>query len=225
MTERQMLEQARKRAELKKKTSKIDNFVNSLEKQKNVYLEKAKDARERNETATYRLAKTGLNNTVSQLKRAKEMQLNLEITAELKNMSLASTDFLQTMGVLAKRISKLNKSTNFKKLNKSINAAIEGMQKTGMGLDAVMESTQSSFEGLSAISGSYSDEQLDSFIEGEISERELLSDAALTRAQAGKRAAQARQGLSNGAESGNAPKREKDTAADEPSEDDRNGGL
>lgn len=188
-SEKQRLMQAKKRAELKKKMNKIDGFVGSLQKQKTSYLEKAKDAKARGEKATYSLAKAGLNNTVSQLKRAKEMQLNLEITSELKEMSISGADFLQTMGTLAKRISKLNKSTNFKKLNKSINAAIEGMQKTGMGLDAVMESTQSSFESIAAISGGLSDAQLDSFIDGEITERELTADpvSAAARASAGAR--------------------------------------
>lgn len=179
ISERQRLEQARKRAELKKKSAKINAFVSSLEKQKVSYLDKAKDAKQRGETATYKLAKTGLNNTVSQLKRAKEMQLNLEITSELKEMSISSKEFLETMGVLAKRISKLNRSTNFKKLNKSINDAIDGIQKTGLGLDAVMESTQSSFESLVAVSGSLPDEELERFIDGEITERELTSDEAL----------------------------------------------
>lgn len=90
------MSEIRKRAErnsrVRRTISTIEQTVSKLEKMKDEYMRKAVDARARGETASYNLAKSGLNATLTQLKRAKEMLLNIKITAELQRMGESNTE-------------------------------------------------------------------------------------------------------------------------------------
>ena len=77
---------AERNGKVNRTISQIKQTVAKLERMKDEYLQKAVAAKARGETGSYNLAKSGLNATLSQLKRSKEMLLNIEITAELQRM-------------------------------------------------------------------------------------------------------------------------------------------
>lgn len=179
------MSEIRKRAErnsrVRRTISTIEQTVSKLEKMKDEYMQKAVDARARGETASYNLAKSGLNATLTQLKRAKEMLLNIKITAELQRMGESNTDFLKGMSVIAKSICKVNKKSDFVKLQKEIANALSGLEEAQAGLDGFLQNSDAAFAAISSGNGSLSDHAIDELVTGKMSEREVFIDADLDR--------------------------------------------
>lgn len=167
---------AERNGKVRRTISKIEQTIAKLERTKNEYMQKAVTAKSRGDTALYSLAKSGLNATLSQIKRAKEMLLNIQITAELQKMGETNSDFLSGMSVLAKRIGKLNKQSNFVKLQKEIDKALTGMQEAQAGLDGFLQNSDAAFAAISSSPSSLSDDQIDRLINGQVSEHEILMD-------------------------------------------------
>lgn len=167
---------AERNVKVRRTISKIEQTVAKLERMKVEYLKKATDAKARGESASYSLAKSGLNATLSQIKRAKEMLLNIEITAELQKMGETNADFLTGMSTIAKRISKVNKQSDFVKLQKEIEKALSGMEEAQAGLDVFLQNSDAAFAAISSVTGSLTDEQIDRLVDGRVSEKELFLD-------------------------------------------------
>lgn len=172
---------AERNVKVRRTVSKIEQTIAKLERMKGEYLKKATDAKARGESASYSLAKSGLNATLSQIKRAKEMLLNIEITAELQKMGETNADFLTGMSTIAKRISKINKQSDFVKLQKEIEKALSGMEEAQAGLDVFLQNSDAAFAAISSVTGSLTDEQIDRLIDGRVSEKQLFMDNEIER--------------------------------------------
>lgn len=183
-----MANNIKKRAErngkIRSAISQIEQTVAKLERLKDEYLEKAIAAKAHGETASYNLCKSALNTTLTQIKRAKEMLLNIEITAELQKMGETNADFLTAMSTVAKRISKINKKSDFVKLQKEIQKALNGMEEAQAGLDTFLNSADAHFATISKAQGALSDSQIDALVSGNVTERELLVDARIAAVMA-----------------------------------------
>lgn len=160
---------------------KIEQTIKKLERMKDEYIQKAVQANARGETASYHLAKTAINASLTQIKRAKEMLLNIRITAELQKMGDVNADFLKGMSLISKRIGKVNRQSDFVKLQKEISKALSGMAEAQAGLDGFLSNSEAAFASLSDARGAIADERLDEFISGKVSEKELLADIETER--------------------------------------------
>ncbi len=173
----------KKRAErnnkIRRTIGKIEQTVKKLETMKDEYLRRAVDAKARGESASYAIAKNGLNITLTQIKRAREMLLNIEITSELQKMGETNADFLTGMSTIAKSISKINKKSDFVKLQKEIERALSGMEEAQAGLDGFLQNTDAAFAALTSAPGALTDTQIDRLVDGQVSEKELLMDEQL----------------------------------------------
>ncbi len=172
---------AERNGKIRRTISHIEQTIAKLERMKIEYMQKAVDAKARGESASYSLAKSGLNATLTQIKRAKEMQLNIEITAELQKMGETNADFLTAMSTIAKRISKINKQSDFVKLQKEIQTALSGMEEAQAGLDGFLQNTDAAFASISSTAGALTDTQIDRLIDGKVSEKELLMDEQIEK--------------------------------------------
>ncbi len=172
-------ERAERNGKIRRTVSQIEQTISKLEQLKDEYLQKAADAKSRGEQASYSLCKSALNTTLTQIKRAKEMLLNIQITSELQKMGETNADFLTGMSVVAKRISKINKQSDFVKLQKEIEKALCGMEEAQAGLDVFLNSADAHFAAISQTSGALSDRQIDALISGRATEREIMMDARL----------------------------------------------
>lgn len=167
---------AERNGKVRRTVSQIEQTIQKLERMKTEYFEKAVKAKQNNELASYSLAKSGLNATLSQIKRAKEMLLNIEITAELQKMGEVNADFLKGMQTIAKRISKINKQSDFVKLQKEIDNALSGMQEAQAGLEGFLSNSDAAFATIAQSEYALTDEQIDSLVDGSVSEKQLLMD-------------------------------------------------
>ena len=172
---------AERNGKVRRTIAEIEQTIKKLEVMKTEYMKKAVEAKARGETASYNLAKSGINATLTQERRAKEMLLNIKITAELQKMGETNADFLSGMSVIAKSIAKINKKSDFVKLQKEIEKALSGMEEAQAGLDGFLLNTDAAFASISAAQGALSDSELDSLIDGKVSEKQLLMDEQIEK--------------------------------------------
>ncbi len=172
---------AERNGKVRRTVAEIEQTVRKLETMKKEYMQKAIDAKARGESASYKLAKSGLNATLTQEKRAKEMLLNIKITAELQKMGETNADFLSGMSTIAKSISKVNKQSDFVKLQKEIEKALSGMEEAQSSLDGFLLNTDAAFASISSEQGALTDSEIDSLIDGKVSEKQLLMDEEIEK--------------------------------------------
>ena len=176
---------AERNGKVRRTINEIEQTIRKLEAMKAEYMRKAVDAKSRGESASYNLAKSAINTTLAQEKRAKEMLLNIKITAELQKMGETNADFLSGMSTIAKSIAKVNKKSDFVKLQKEIERALSGMEEAQAGLDGFLQNTDSAFSVISSAQGALSDSEIDSLIDGKVTEKQLLMDDEIERLLSG----------------------------------------
>ncbi|MDE6583212.1 MAG: hypothetical protein K2K31_00990, partial [Clostridia bacterium] len=91
---------------VKRTINAMNKQINKLEAQKQVFIDSAKRAKQRDLDAQYNLALSGYKMTVQQQKRSQEMLLNFEITAQMKDVNMMTAEFLHGMSDLSKEMTK-----------------------------------------------------------------------------------------------------------------------
>lgn len=153
---------------LKKTFSKIDKHVTDLQKQQEKYIETAKEAKQSGLESQYDLALSGLQMAMSELKRAKEMKLNFELTMQMKDMTEISASFLKCMSDLSKDMSQTVNNMNFSKVQTEFNDAIKSVEYTKERMDAMLNYNNESITSVNS-GQSLSKEELNVFIESQMS--------------------------------------------------------
>lgn len=135
----------KKRLLVKQTITSMNKQIQKLEEQKQVYIDAGKQAKQRGLTAQYELAVSGLRMTIMQQKKVYEMKLNFEITSQMKDMSLMTSEFLKGMGSLSADMMKLTKEKDYLKVQKQFSEAMTSVEMQTENLESFMEDTQSSF--------------------------------------------------------------------------------
>ena len=92
---------------VKRTINTMNKQINKLEDQKQMFIDAAKRAKEKSLDAQFKLALSGYKMTVQQQRRAQEMLLNFEITAQMKDVTMMTSDFLRGMSDISKEMTKL----------------------------------------------------------------------------------------------------------------------
>lgn len=130
---------------VKKTINSMNKQINRLEEQKQVFIDAAKRAKEKNLEPQFNLALSGYRMTVQQQKRAQEMLLNFEITAQMRDVTMMTTEFLRSMSVISKEMSKLADAKEFEKIQAQFEEAITAVETQTEQIDSFMELSQESF--------------------------------------------------------------------------------
>ncbi len=154
----------------------MNKQIDLLEEQKKVFIEKAKEAKKKGLDSQYNLALTGYKMTLAQQKRAQEMLLNFEITSQMKDMSMMTSQFLGGMSVLSKEMAKLTDSKEFLKVQAEFEKAMAGVETQTEQMDVFMDMSQSSFSSQASADKSITDEQFAAIVNEETSQDEMSSD-------------------------------------------------
>lgn len=131
---------------IKKTINSMNKQIQKLEEQKQIYINAGKEAKAKGLAAQYNLALSGLKMTIAQQKRVYEMKLNFEITSQMKDMTMMTSEFLKGMSVLSKDMMKLSKEKDFIKVEKQFTEAMTASEMQTEHLESFMDSTQSAFE-------------------------------------------------------------------------------
>ena len=130
---------------VKRTINSMNKQINRLEEQKQVFIDAAKRAKEKNLEPQFNLALSGYRMTVQQQKRAQEMLLNFEITAQMRDVTMMTTEFLRSMSVISKEMRKLADAKEFEKIQAQFEEAITAVETQTEQIDSFMELSQESF--------------------------------------------------------------------------------
>ena len=172
--------QIEKKMLVRKTMNSMNKHIKELEEQKNVYINAAKMAKQKSLPTQYALAISGLKMTIAQQKKAYEMLLNFEITSQMKDMSLMTTEFLKGMGVLSKEMARLTNNKEFEKVQKQFEIAMEGMEMQTEKMDVFLDMNKSTFASHATDNNRISDDEIEALIEEQVKDDEI-SDSDLDK--------------------------------------------
>ena len=164
---------------IKRTINSMNKQINRLEDQKKVFVEAAKRAKEKNLEAQFNLALSGYKMTLQQQRRAQEMLLNFEITAQMKDVTMMTSEFLRGMSVISKEMTKLADAKEFAKIQAQFEEAMAAVETQTDQMDNFMEMSQETFynQGVEKKGNQMSDEEFEKFIMEQVGQDELSSDA------------------------------------------------
>lgn len=141
-----------KRMKIRKTIMEMEKQINKLEEQKEAYIKKGREAKERGLTAQYNLALSGLKMTITQQKRIMEMKLNFEITSQMKDMMAMTSSFLNGMQSLSKDMVGLTNQRDFANTGKQFAEAMMGAEMQVEQIESFMDETEAAFSSHSYMS-------------------------------------------------------------------------
>ena len=164
---------------IKRTINSMNKQINRLEDQKKVFVEAAKRAKEKNLEAQFNLALSGYKMTLQQRRRAQEMLLNFEITAQMKDVTMMTSEFLRGMSVISKEMTKLADAKEFAKIQAQFEEAMAAVETQTDQMDNFMEMSQETFynQGVDKKGNQMSDKEFEKFIMEQVGQDELSSDA------------------------------------------------
>ena len=163
---------------IKRTINTMNKQINKLEDQKRVFIEAAKRAKQRDLDAQFNRALSGYKMTVQQQKRAQEMLLNFEITSQMRDVTMMTSEFLRGMSDISKEMSKLADAKEFAKIQTQFEEAMAAVETQTDQMDNFMEMSQQTFynQGIDKSGKQMSDDELEKFILEQASQDEFSSE-------------------------------------------------
>lgn len=164
---------------VKRTINTMNKQINRLEEQKKVFVDAARRAKEKDLEAQYNLALSGYKMTVQQQRRAQEMLLNFEITAQMKDVTMMTSEFLRGMSAISKEMTKLADAKEFAKIQAQFEEAMVAVETQTDQMDNFMEMSQETFynQGVDKKGNQMSDEEFEKYIMEQVGQDELSSEA------------------------------------------------
>lgn len=167
---------------VKKTINSMNKQIETLEERKNIFVEKAKEAKKKGLEAQYNLALSGYRMTYAQQKKAQEMLLNFEITSQMKDMTMMTSEFLKGMGLLSREMSKLADSKQFAKVQKEFEIAMGSVEEQASQMEVFLESAETTFDtAASSEKATITDEDFEKMIDEESAQDIGGEDAELEK--------------------------------------------
>ena len=153
---------------VKQTINSMNKQLQKLEEQKQVYIDAARVAKEKDLPTQYELAMNGLKMTMIQERRVYEMKLNFEITAQLRDMSDMTAEFLKGMEAISKDMFKLSFDKEFFKVGRQFSKAVQENDKQSKVFEDMMKNAQVSFESGSSAISEDEEKELDKLVMAEL---------------------------------------------------------
>ena len=155
---------------VKRTINTMNKQINKLEDQKQVFIDAARRAKEKDLQAQYNLALSGYKMTVQQQRRAQEMLLNFEITAQMKDVTMMTSEFLHGMSDISREMTKLADAKEFAKIQAQFETAMLAVETQTDQIDNFMEKSQETFYNAGKDkTGKMTDEEFAKFIDEQAS--------------------------------------------------------
>lgn len=163
---------------IKRTINTMNKQINRLEDQKQVFIDAAKRAKSKGLDAQFNLALSGYKMTVQQQRRAQEMLLNFEITAQMKDVTMMTSEFLRGMSSISQEMTKLADAKEFAKIQAQFEEAMVAVETQTDQMDNFMEMSQETFYNQSKDkSGKMSDEEIEKFVLEQVAQDSLSPEA------------------------------------------------
>ena len=156
---------------------KMQQFIAELEPKKQLFIDKARQAKKIGASGQENSAKAALKHVVSQQRLAERMLVNFEIMANMRDLTEMSGEFLNGLTLMGKEMSKLTSKMNFesgeKELSKAMITAQVHTEKMTQFLDRMSMTVDSGFEEADSVT----DEEIDNIVGyDETAERSALDN-------------------------------------------------
>lgn len=145
----------------------VKKQITDLEASRKKYVAAAVSARENGIASQYNLAKTAIRIVTSQRLVVEQMLLNLQISAQIKDVSEMTKSFADGMKLLSGAITDTTGSLNFEKVSAQMTKAMISTQMKQAEADAFLDGTQASFASFSDSNGACEDD-IDRLIDAEL---------------------------------------------------------
>lgn len=145
----------------------IKRQLAALESSRKMYIDAAVTARAEGITSQYRLAKNAIRIVTAQKTVVEQMLLNLQLSAQIKDVSEMTKSFADGMKLLSGSITRTADGLNFDKVSKQMNNAFVSTVKKQAETEAFLDGTQDAFSGFMADGAS--DDEIDKMIEAQLS--------------------------------------------------------
>ena len=164
---------------IKRTINTMNKQINKLEDQKQMFIDAAKRAKEKSLDAQFKLALSGYKMTVQQQKRAQEMLLNFEITAQMKDVTMMTSEFLRGMSSISQEMTKLADAKEFSKIQAQFETAMAAVETQTDQMDSFMDMSQEVFynAGKDKKGAEMTDAEFTKFIEEQASLDSLSSES------------------------------------------------
>lgn len=179
LEKRRNKQEIQKRIAYKKTLRKMKAFVTKLDAQKEGYIRMATEAKTNASENQLKMAINGLKMALSYQQKAKEMLLNFEITMQLRDLSLISSEFLSGMATLSKEMSKIISRQDYSKVGKSFEKAMLKVENQNLENEAFLEQTGNSFEAITPDPEKISDDEIENLINNKAADQMKAKESEL----------------------------------------------
>lgn len=145
----------------------VKKQITDLEASRKKYVAAAVTARENGIASQYNLAKNAIRIVTSQRVVVEQMLLNLQISAQIKDVSEMTKSFADGMKLLSGAITDATGSLNFEKVSAQMTKAMISTQMKQAEADAFLDGTQASFAAFSESNG-VGEDDIDKLIDAEL---------------------------------------------------------
>lgn len=145
----------------------VKKQLNDLENSRNKYIAAAATAKAEGIMSQYNLAKNAIRIVTAQKTVVEQMLLNLQISAQIKDVSEMTKSFADGMKMLSGSIIDTTDGLKFEKVANQMNKAMISTQMKQAESDAFLEATQSDFSSF-AENGGISEDEIDRMINAQI---------------------------------------------------------
>lgn len=135
-----------RRIALKRTIQQMKKFDKSLEHKKDQMIKHAQEAKKQGVKQQYNMAVSGLKMILAHQKRARAMQLQLEMTETMRDLTTMSSDFVKTLGAVGQEMGDLVAHTDFIKNQAAFEMGMAKVDAAMEQLEGFMEDTGDGFE-------------------------------------------------------------------------------
>lgn len=144
----------------------IKRQLADLETSRKNYIKAAATARAEGIASQYALAKNAIKIVTAQKTVVEQMLLNLQLSAQIKDVSEMTKSFADGMKLLSCSITDTADSLNFEKVTKQMNKAMISTQLKQTEADGFLDASRAAFAGFAGASNV--DDEIDRLIEAEM---------------------------------------------------------
>ena len=163
---------------LKKTVREMERQIKKLDEQKEAFIKEGKQAYEKGLKQQFSLAVSGLRITLGQKKKVESMLLNLRITAQLKDISQMTVDFLGQMKAVSREMIKLTNEKAFQKVAVDFEFAMDKFSNQAEQMETFLEDSDASFKDTMVDQNEIKDEEVISLIFDELQATGEVKDAS-----------------------------------------------
>ena len=146
----------------------IKKQLNDLENSRKKYIAAAVTARECGVASQYNLAKNAIRIVTAQKTVVEQMLLNLQISAQIKDVSEMTKSFADGMKLLSGSITETAGGLNFEKVSKQMNKAMISTQMKQAESDEFLQATEAGFAAFAQSADGVCEDEIDRMIDGEL---------------------------------------------------------